>query len=285
MRSMTGHGRGRAHEGGIHAVVECSSVNRKQTEVSLSAARELLFLEPHIREEVLKSVGRGRVNVSVEILTGDADRIVDEKRARVYLAEILKLKKQLALEGEVRIETILSGPGVVRSGPAAGDPWPAVQKALALALGGLLQMREREGKHLEKVLQREVAQLGKLVRKVRPLAARTPARQRALLLDRLTRAGLDLNLTEPRVLVEIAVFAERADISEELDRLESHGKQFCELLHKEGPVGRTLEFLTQELGREWNTIGSKASDAEISRFVVEAKTALDRLREQLANIE
>ncbi len=282
---MTGHGRGRAQAGGVHAVVECSSVNRKQTEVSLSAARDLLFLEPHIREEVLKSVGRGRVNVSVELLAGDSGGIVDEKRARIYLAEILKLKKHLALEGEVRIETILAGPGVVRSGPAAGAPWPAVHKALAMALGGLLQMREREGKHLEKVLQREIGQLGKLARKVRPLAARAPERQRALLLDRLSRAGLDLDVAEPKVLVEIATFAERADISEELDRLESHGKQFTDLLHKEGPVGRTLEFLTQELGREWNTIGSKASDAEISRFVVEAKTSLDRLREQLANIE
>lgn len=282
---MTGHGRGRAQVGGIHAVVECSSVNRKQTEVSLSAARELLFLEPHIREEVLKNVGRGRVNVSVELLTGDSGGIVDEKRARVYLAEILKLKKHLALDGDVRIETILAGPGVVRSGPAAGDPWPAVQKALGLALSGLLQMREQEGKHLKKILQREIAQLGRLARKVRPLSAKVPARQRTLLLERLSRAGLDLDVTEPRVLVEIATFAERADISEELDRLESHGKQFSELLLKEGPVGRTLEFLTQELGREWNTIGSKASDAEISRFVVEAKTALDRLREQLANIE
>lgn len=282
---MTGHGRGRAQLDGMHAVVECASVNRKQTEVSLSAARELLFLEPNIREEVLKSVGRGRVTVSVELLSADPKRIVDEKRARLYLAEISKLKKSLALEGDVRIETILAGPGVVRSGPATGDPWPVVQKALSSALSGLSHMREQEGKHLQKVLLREIGQLGKLAKKVRPLAARAPIRQRALLLERLKRAGLDLDIAEPRVLVEIAVFAERADISEELDRLESHGKQFSALLQKEGPVGRTLEFLTQELGREWNTIGSKASDAEISRFVVEAKTALDRLREQLANIE
>jgi uncharacterized protein (TIGR00255 family) len=269
----------------MHAVVECSSVNRKQTEVSLSAARELLFLEPKIREEVLKSVGRGRVNVSLEILSTDSEKIVDVKRAKSYLSEITKLKRTLALAGDVRIETILAGPGVVRSGPAAGDPWPVVQEALSAALSGLLQMRDQEGKHLKKVLLREMGQLEKIARKVRPLAARAPIRQRALMLERLKRAGLDLDIGEPRVLVEIAVFAERADISEELDRLESHGKQFSELLQKDGPIGRTLEFLTQELGREWNTIGSKASDVEISRFVVEAKTALDRLREQLANIE
>jgi uncharacterized protein (TIGR00255 family) len=285
MKSMTGHGRSHASAGGFHAVVECSSVNRKQTEVALAAAREFLHLEPAIRAEVLKVIARGRVNVSLEILATQPGALIDTDRARMYLQELKRLQSSLGMEGEIRLETLLAGPGVVRTAASAGDPWPAVRKALHQALEALVLMREREGKHLLQVIQREVRALSSALKKIRPLARRVPERQRALLLERLQRSGLPVDVSEPRVATEIALFAERCDISEELDRLESHADQLTSLLTQEGPIGRTMEFLIQEIGREWNTIGSKANDAGISRFVVEAKAALDRLREQSANIE
>ena len=117
------------------------------------------------------------------------------------------------------------------------------------------------------------------------LAPRVPKRQRESMLRRLESARLPLDILDPRLATEIAIFAERCDITEELERLESHFAQSRQNLAADGPVGRTLEFLAQEMGREWNTAGSKANDAEISRLVVDAKAELDRLREQLANIE
>ena len=123
------------------------------------------------------------------------------------------------------------------------------------------------------------------MRRVRALAPRVPKRQREILLRRLQSARLPANVLDPRIATEIAIFADRCDITEELARLESHLAQFRENLESDGPVGRTLEFLAQEMGREWNTAGAKANDAKISLLVVEAKAKLDRVREQLANIE
>ena len=146
-------------------------------------------------------------------------------------------------------------------------------------------MRVREGTHLRKELLRAVGRMSTLWRRVRALAPRVPKRQRAALLRRLQSARLPADILDPRVVTEIAIFAERCDITEELARLESHLAQFREQLDGDEPVGRTLEFLAQEIGREWNTAGAKANDAEISLLVVEAKAELDRAREQLANVE
>jgi uncharacterized protein (TIGR00255 family) len=285
MISMTGHGGGRASVGGFHATVECSSVNRKQTEISLATAREYLHLEPRIRDEIVKRIARGRVNVSVEILADQPGSLIDAQRARSYLRELMSVQDALKLSGPISLETVLDGPGVIRSGAASGDPWPAVKAALDHAMDALISMRRREGAHLQKVIRREIRALDSAAKKIHPLAKLVPVRQRAMLEERLSRAGLPVDVSNPRIATEVALFAERCDISEELDRLQSHSEQFAGLLEKSGPVGRTMEFLAQETGREWNTIGSKANDARISRFVVEAKAALDRLREQLANIE
>jgi uncharacterized protein (TIGR00255 family) len=127
--------------------------------------------------------------------------------------------------------------------------------------------------------------MSSLVRRVRVLAPRVPKRQKQILLRRLQSTKLPVDILDPRIATEIAIFAERCDITEELTRLESHLAQFSALLESKDPVGRTLEFLTQEMGREWNTAGAKANDAKISLLVVEAKAKLDRVREQLANVE
>jgi TIGR00255 family protein len=288
MKSMTGHGRGEAAVKGVRAVVECFSVNRKQGEVAVSVPRELSWLEPHVREDVLKRVARGKVQVSVvvENTPGASAPLIDETRAADFLRQARALQKKLGLGGEIRLETVLAAPGVLKSGGVDDrDILPAVKKALAAALDDLLVMRTREGRHLKKELARSAGQLAALVKKVRALAPGVPKRQRENLQRRLAAANLPVDLLDPRLVTEIAVFAERCDITEELTRLESHLAQLRENLESDGPVGRTLEFLTQEMAREWNTTGAKANDAEISRLVVEAKSQLDRLREQLANIE
>lgn len=288
MKSMTGHGRGDVAIKGVRAVVECFSVNRKQGEVSVAVPRDLSWLEPHVREDVLKRVARGKVQVSVAIesASGEAAQLIDERRAAAFLKQARALQKKLGLSGEISLETVLTAPGVLKSESTDDhDILPAVKKSLAAALDDLLVMRAREGGHLKKELTRCATRMAALVKKVRALAPGVPKRQRENLQRRLEAAQLPVDILDPRLATEIAIFAERCDITEELTRLDSHLVQLRENLNSDGPVGRTLEFLTQEMGREWNTTGAKANDAEITRLVVEAKSELDKLREQLANIE
>lgn len=288
MNSMTGHGRGEHASHGLRVVMECFSVNRKQVEVGLACAREYAWLEPQVREEVLKRVARGKVQVSlaIERSAKSASHLIDHDRAKAFLAEAKALSKKLKLPGEVNLQTILAAPGVLKSETEAErDVWPQVKRALNAALDAMLEMRAREGAHLQKELGKGASRMAGLVKQVRTLAPRVPKRQRENLLKRLEAAHLPIDLLDARVATEIAVFAERCDVSEELARLDSHIIQFRDALKGEGSVGRTLEFIAQEMGREWNTTGAKASDAEISRLVVDAKAELDKLREQLANIE
>jgi len=288
MKSMTGHGRGTAVAGNLRVVAECFSVNRRQCEVALVTSRDLAWLEPGVREEVFKRISRGKVQVSltVEHPPQSASVLVDRRRAAEFLREVRALQKELGLAGDISLETVLSAPGVLRMEDAQQrELWPLVRQALGQALEGLLAMRVREGAYLKKELLRAVARMTTRLRRVRALAPRVPKRQRAALFNRLQAARLPVDLLDPRITTEIAVFAERCDITEELARLESHLGQFGDHLESNEPVGRTLEFLAQEMGREWHTAGAKANDAEISLLVVEAKAELDKAREQLANVE
>ncbi|HEY5707650.1 MAG TPA: YicC/YloC family endoribonuclease [Terrimicrobiaceae bacterium] len=288
MKSMTGHGRGTAPAKGLRVIAECFSVNRRQGEVALAVSRELAWIEPRVREEVLKRISRGKVQVSlaVERSSRAQPAFIDRRRAAEFLSEARSLQKELNLGGAISLETILAAPGVLRTDELSGrELWPLVSRALGMALDGLLAMRVREGAYLKKELARGVTGMTTLVRRVRVLASRVPKRQREILLRRLQSARLPADVLDPRIVTEIAIFAERCDITEELARLESHLAQFREHLERDDPVGRTLEFLAQEMGREWNTAGAKANDAKISLLVVEAKAKLDRVREQLANVE
>ena len=285
---MTGHGRGTASANGLRVVAECFSVNRRQGEVALAVSRELAWIEPRVREEVLKRISRGKVQVSLSVERSSQSTAVfiDKRRAAEFLSEARSLHKELNLGGVISLEMILAAPGVLHTEDTTGrELWPLVSRALGAALDGLLAMRVREGAYLKKELARGVAGMTAIVRRVRVLAPRVPKRQRELLLRRLQSARLPADVLDPRIATEVAIFAERCDITEELSRLESHLAQFREHLESDGPVGRTLEFLAQEMGREWNTAGAKANDAKISLLVVEAKAKLDRVREQLANIE
>ena len=285
---MTGHGRGTAVARNFRIVAECFSVNRRQCEVALVTSRDLAWLEPGVREEVFKRISRGKVQVSltVEHPPQSAPVLVDRRRAAEFLREVRALQNELDLAGDISLETVLSAPGVLRTEDTQqGKLWPLVRQALGQALEGLLAMRVREGTHLKKELLRAVARMTTRLRRIRALAPRVPKRQRAALFNRLQAARLPVDLLDPRITTEIAVFAERCDITEELARLESHLGQFGDHLESNEPVGRTLEFLAQEMSREWHTAGAKANDAEISLLVVEAKAELDKAREQLANVE
>jgi uncharacterized protein (TIGR00255 family) len=163
--------------------------------------------------------------------------------------------------------------------------WPAVEHALSSALSDLIKMREREGKHLAKDLIHRLKSIRKNLKEVRALHPDVVKKYREALIDRLEKAALPVASNDERLMKEITLFADRSDISEELTRLDSHLAQFAHHLRRNEPVGRTLEFITQEIFRELNTLGAKANDAAIAQRVVAGKAELERIREQIQNLE
>ena len=285
---MTGHGRGESRTKTWAAVVECFSVNRKTAEIVFHCDRAAAWLEPVVRERAMSRVARGRVQVNLTLShpAGNSGGILDSGRAAVFVREARALRKKLALHGEITLSDVLRAPGVVRSAEPSGEGVKeAVLAALDHALDGLVSTRRREGATLKAVLDKAIRRLGGIAKKISPLAKRVTLQQRESLLRRVARAGVGIAGDDPRLLTEVVLLAERGDITEELHRAASHIDQFREKLASDGPVGRTLEFLAQELGREFNTIGAKSSDAALARLIIEAKAELDRIREQLANIE
>jgi uncharacterized protein (TIGR00255 family) len=291
MRSMTGYGRGEADHGGTKISVELNSVNRKQSDIVINLPRDLAMLEPRIRQAINEKISRGRMNVMVGLqqsANGASALALDTALARSYHDAMLALQKELSAPGEITIGTILQAPGVMRSPEQsvnADDAWPVVERALATALGDLIKMREREGKHLAKDLIHRLKTLRQETKEIRALYPDVVKKYRAVLRERLEKAGLDLPLNDERILKEVTIFADRSDISEELTRLESHLAQFAHHLRKNEPVGRTLEFITQEIFRELNTLGAKSNDAGISEHVVACKSELEKIREQIQNLE
>ena len=198
------------------------------------------------------------------------------------------LQKELNAPGEITIGTILQAPGVMRLPEQvinAQEVWPVIERALRAALADLIKMREREGRHLAKDLIRRLKAIRKYLKEIRALHPDVVKKYRAALLDRLQKAGLPIEINDERLVKEISFFADRADVSEELTRVESHLAQFAHHLRKNEPVGRTLEFITQEIFRELNTLGAKGNDAAISQRVVACKAELEKIREQVQNLE
>lgn len=291
MHSMTGFGRASASTEACGAAVEISAVNRKQAEVLVQAPRELAPLEARIRKLVLDAVSRGRVSVAIQLdLPEGADSPVrvDAALARGVRDALRELSGQLGVELTPDADALLRVPGLLRIEDGGIDPelaWPAIEPALHEALREFLAMRAAEGADLARDLDGRLAQLEEHKVSIAALAPQRPVRQRELLMKRLREAGLELELDDERVLREIALFADRCDVSEELTRLEAHLGRFREYMRGDEPVGRPLDFLCQELHREFNTIGSKANDAAIAQHVVAAKTELEKVREQVQNLE
>jgi uncharacterized protein (TIGR00255 family) len=288
---MTGYGRGETDHEGAKFTVELNSVNRKQSDVVVNLPRDLVELEPRIRQTINENISRGRTSATVSLhggANGARKLALNTELARSYHEAMRALQKELNAPGEITIATILQAPGVMRTPEEALDPedtWPAVERALRAALADLIKMREREGKHLAKDLIHRLKAIRKKLKEVRALHPDVVKRYRTALLDRIQKAGLPLPNEDERVVKEVTFFADRADVSEELTRLESHLAQFAHHLRSKEPVGRTLEFITQEIFRELNTLGAKANDAAISQRVIRCKAELEKIREQVQNLE
>jgi uncharacterized protein YicC (UPF0701 family) len=287
---MTGYGRATSAIAGYTLTVQISSVNRKTLDLAIKLPDAWESLEAGVAEQVRKQAQRGRVSVVIELTgaRGGSEIVWDEAEVA---ASLDKLEALAGVRGVAFTPTpellwsIANSQRKTNELPAGETAAPVVTSTVTEALRAFSAMRAKEG---EALLVDFLTRLEILRRHVDAVAVRAPTvptAYREQLLQRLRQAGLELDLNDERVLREIALFADRCDVTEEITRLRSHFEQFTALLKSDGEIGRKSEFILQEIGREVNTIGSKANDLAISRAVIELKNELERVREQIANVE
>lgn len=293
IRSMTGYGRGRAADDLVAVGVEVRSVNNRGREVRIRLPSELLSLEPELREQVQQRVARGRIDVFVE-WEGPAPAgpryAVNAEQARSMLQAWRDLASGLGLAGDPEIADLLRLPGVVEAMPGTGiDPpsfLPLLRDALSLALDEHAHAREREGAALAGDLAERAATIARRVGEIRARVPHAAARQAAELRARVTELLAGVPLDEARLAQEVALLAQRADVTEELVRLDAHLARLVALFGPEGKeIGRNLEFLVQEIRREVSTLSAKCGEAEVDEHTLAIKAELERIREQSANLE
>ncbi len=290
MKSMTGYGRATAALGLDTLTVQVSSVNRKTLDLTMKLPEPWEGMETAIGEQARRYASRGKVHVQIELTgaNGAREEVWDEEAAANALDRLSAFAARQGVAFTPTPELLWDIARAQRRPddfPAVETAQAAVLAALETALRAFAAMRAKEG---ETLLVDFLGRLEILRRNVEAVAARAPlvpALYRDQLLQRLRTAELELNLEDERVLKEMALFADRCDVTEELTRLRSHLEQFTTLLKSAGEIGRKSEFILQEIGREVNTIGSKANDLTISRAVIELKNELERIREQIANVE
>jgi uncharacterized protein (TIGR00255 family) len=292
MKSMTGFGRAESADQDLRCAVELSSVNRKQSDIDVRLPREWAVLEADVRRVVGAAVTRGRVQVQISLeFSGESGSAlqVDHGLAKQYAAALAELDEQLFSSRGFTADCLLRAPGVFTvaesESHSAEHVWPIVESTVQKALTAWNEARTREGAHLVQDISARLTTLRGLLESIKVEAPRVPLLQREAMQKRLADAGLPLPLDDERLLKEIAIFADRSDIAEEISRLAGHLDEFTRLLQSGEPSGRALDFLTQEMHREVNTMGSKANSAGIAHLVVAGKTEVERIREQVQNIE
>ena len=296
-RSMTGYGRAQMLEDGRDVLVEIRAVNHRYYEFSARLPRTCLYLEEKLKSFLNGRIGRGKVEVSVTITRPDgkdAQIAVNRSVAEGYVNALRMLNEELGENGglwlsdDLTLNSLLRLPDVFTVTKEQEDEnavWAVVSAAAAQALDSFVKMREAEGGRLADDLSGKLDGLEAMLRQVESIVPSIAENYRQRLYAKLTELLADTNIDEQRILTETAIFAEKTAIDEETVRLHSHIAQFRTLLQSEEPIGRKLDFLVQEMNREVNTIGSKAQDLSVTRLVVDMKSEIEKIREQIQNIE
>lgn len=284
--SMTGHGQGLTNEGQLQVLTEVRSVNNRFLKININSDLDA-ELQSRVEEKVRKALARGSVSVRIRI---DDRRVSQNCSINIDAVQSYRQQLESLQEGPVSLDSILSLPGVVedRSQGSHGEEiWPVVQVSVDEALAKLSEMRQREGEAMQNDMKANCTIIQSELEKIQQLAPEMVESYSKRLMDRIKSLleKFDINAQPADVIREVGVFAERADISEEVVRLSSHLVQFDEIVAANQSNGRKLDFLIQEMLRETNTIGSKANHAKIATHVVEIKTLIERLREMVQNVE
>ena len=288
-KSMTGMGRGSATEAGVRVEAELRSVNRKQFDFDLSAPAEVAASERRWSGIVQEGVSRGRVQCQIRVAFAEGgDVAYDVEAIRRKAAALREVAEQAGVPYDIGLASLVAMPGMART-PASGLAPDALERlvttALRQAAASLDGMRAAEGAALAADLFGRVAALEAKRREIAALAPQVPLRYQEALKRRVAELGAPLVDGDAALAREVALCADRCDVSEELTRLDAHLRHFLALLDAPEPVGRQLDFLCQELHREVNTCGSKAGDAAIARIVIEMKAGIEAIREQVQNLE
>jgi uncharacterized protein (TIGR00255 family) len=293
---MTGFGRAELRGDTLVVTVEARSVNHRHLDVALRLPRTLAVLELEARRVIAARLERGRVDVNVQVAAvaeQASQRVVtDPALAREYIARARGLAVDIAdlgVTGDLTLEWLLQRPGVVRMEETEPAdllvPWPLIEQTLGRALDELVTRRTAEGERLAQELRSLHADLSAIVDTMASRAPAAVARREQRLRERLHALLGTAGVDEGRIVTEAAVWADKADVTEELARLRAHLAELALVLNKGGPVGRPLDFLLQELGREVNTVASKSDDLELSQAALAGKGVLEKMREQVQNLE
>jgi len=290
---MTGYGRGQSESPHCQVTVDIRSVNHRFLDLKIRGAALDPGSEEKLRERIGKSVSRGALSVSIRIeQQGDSKQLrVDLQAAKMAYDGLQELRDSLGLREEVSLELLCKQPGVMGIAPsddkALAEVGECALSAAAGALEQLMAMRTKEGKALRLDMESRLERLASIADTLAQAASKSPEDARTRLEERIGKLlkSTAIAIDESRLAQEVAITADRLDVSEEIVRVRSHLDQLEELLQESNPVGRRLDFLVQELGREFNTVTSKSQSARIARMVVDAKAEMEKIREQVQNIE
>jgi uncharacterized protein (TIGR00255 family) len=290
IKSMTGFGRAEARTRDHQIGVEVRSVNNRYSEISLRLPRAFNGLESKIKTLIQQNISRGSVSLVLNYSGREETSLpsLDIKAARHYHKIMLTLKKELGLKGEIDLRSITAFPDVLTVIPTAFSEqkaWQLVQGPLARALAELNRMRQQEGKRLEAEFKKRLNNIGRIANQIEQLAEDRVPEYKKQLQARMSKLLGGAGADQGRLAQEAAIYADRCDITEECVRLKIHVKAFDQFLKTPEPVGRRMDFLLQEMNRESNTMGAKANQAEISQLTVQLKEEIEKMREQVQNIE
>ena len=291
IKSMTGYGRCERIIGTKKITAELKSVNHRFSDYNIKVPRQYGFLEDRVRQFISKEVARGKIDVYVSIEScGEADKTVtvNKELAGNYVEILRDLCETFSLKDDISVSTIASFTDIFRAEPKRDDEeeiWTAVSEVLTDAVSSFISMRAREGERIERDLRERVTYMKSLANEIDKLSPMAVQEYKAKLYQKIKEVIDEREPDDTRILTEVAIFADKVAVNEETVRLASHYDEFFTILDSNEPAGRKLDFLIQEINREVNTIGSKASDLEIAKLVVTLKGEIEKLREQIQNIE
>ena len=292
VRSMTGFGRGAGSFTGFDFTIDIKSVNHRFFDFSAKIYKDYAFLEEPVKRKIAEKVTRGKIDVyfhtEKSAVETDLSAKVDQNLVKAYLDAATLLNRDFGVNNNVDASFLLRLPDVLMIAPpevSEDEIKEAVLNALDTALDSFLAMRETEGQKLKCDLMNNLNFILNAVEKVEKLAPESVTAYRMRLEEKIRELLQDRDVEEGRLLTEVAIFADKVAVDEETVRLRSHLSQFEELLEQGGPIGKKLDFLVQEMNREINTIGSKCNSIEITRIVVDVKSCIEKIREQIQNVE
>lgn len=290
-KSMTGYGRSKMVFGSREITVEIRAVNHKFFEFSARFPRQFGFIEDKLKTLFSGAINRGKVETYVSILTGDGSDVsveVNTPLALDYINAMRAANEALGLIDDITLVQLFRIPEIFTVTKAETDEnelWNQVKETAEAALSGFLEMRKAEGERLKADILTKLDYIEEVVAKIVERSPKVTIEYRERLYNRLKELLEDKNIDESRILTEAAIFADKTAVDEETVRLKSHIDSFRELLNRDEPIGKKLDFLIQEMNREINTTGSKCSDLAITKMVVELKSTVEKVREQIQNIE